>query len=225
MTSLVYLHGFADGPNDLKGGYCRDWAESRGIDFHGPDLNLPAFESLTISAQVDAVETLLKQLASAPVLVGSSLGGLVALAAADRRSPVKALILLAPAFGFAQRRLESDLWAGYRLRGNLPVWHSATNSWLRLGPQLLADLPAWADENWRVEVPTFVLHGRRDEIVPVEESEAFVRRTPNARLLILDDVHELSAPPSMDVLGEVLMKSFEGSDSIIAAIETVGLAE
>jgi pimeloyl-ACP methyl ester carboxylesterase len=210
VTSLVYLHGFADGPNDLKGRYCRTWAESRGIDFHGPDLNLPAFESLTISAQVEAVETILKHLESPAVLVGSSLGGLVAVAAAHHRAPVDTLILLAPAFGFARRRLESDLWAGYRLRGNLPVWHSATKSWLRLGPQLLVDLAAWAQENtWRVEMPTFVLHGRRDEIVPVEESEEFVCRQPNARLLILDDAHELSAAASMDALSGLLMKSFD----------------
>jgi hypothetical protein len=218
VTSLVYLHGFADGPDDLKGRYCRAWAESRGIAFLSPDLNLPTFESLTISAQVDAVETLIRQLESPAVLVGSSLGGLVAVAAAHRASahrpvPLKTLILLAPAFGFARRRLESSLWSDYRRRGNQPVWHSAMQRWARLGPQLLDDLPAWVEEEtWQVPIPAFVLHGHRDEVVPVEESEAFVRRLPNARLLILDDVHELSAAPSMDALDEVLREVFNSSD-------------
>lgn len=211
MTSLVYLHGFADGPHDLKGQYCHAWAEARGIVFHGPDLNIPTFESVTISAQVEAVETLVEQLESPAVLVGSSLGGLVAVAVAHRRARLKTLILLAPAFGFARRRLESDMWAGYRLRGSFPVWHSAMGRWARLGPQLLEDLPAWTQEDaWRVETSTVVLHGRRDEVVLVEESEAFVRRHPQARLLILDDGHDLSAAPSMDALGRVLTEVFDG---------------
>lgn len=217
MTSLLYLHGFADGPHNPQGLFCHAWAEARGIPFHAPDLNVPTFESLTISAQVDAVEKLLEQSESPPVIVGSSLGGLVAVAAAHRardkrRAPLKALILLAPAFGFARRRLESDdLWAGYRQRGNLPVWHSAKQQWARLGPQLLEDLPAWTQEDlWRVEAPTFVLHGRKDEIVPVEESEAFVNRHPNTRLLILDDNHDLAAPPSMNALSGILKQVFNG---------------
>lgn len=209
MTSLVYLHGFADGPNDLKGRYCRAWAEARGIVFHGPDLNVPTFESVTISAQVEAVGALVGRLESPAVLVGSSLGGLVAVAAAHRRARLKTLILLAPAFGFARRRLESDAWAGYRLRGSFPVWHSAMGRWARLGPQLLEDLPAWMQEDaWLVETPAVVLHGRRDEVVSVEESEAFVRRHPRARLLILDDGHDLSAALSMDALGGVLAEVF-----------------
>jgi uncharacterized protein len=222
MTSLIYLHGFADGPDDLKGRYCLAWAGARGIPFRGPDLNLPAFESLTISAQVDAVETLIRCSESPAVLVGSSLGGLVAVAAAHRaaargRAPLKALILLAPAFGFARRRMESSLWEGYRLRGSMLVRHSATQGWARLGRQLLDDLPAWTrEDDWRVDVPTFVLHGSADEVVPVEESEAFVRRQLNARLLILDDAHELSAAQSMDALGRVLSEAFDGADSITA---------
>ena len=211
MTSLVYLHGFAEGPDDLKGQYCRAWAEARGVVFHGPDLNVPTFESVTISAQVEAVERLVGRLESPAVLVGSSLGGLVAVAVAQRRARLKTLVLLAPAFGFARRRLESDAWAGYRLRGSFPVWHSALGRWARLGPQLLEDLPAWTREDeWRVETPAVVLHGRVDEVVPVEESEAFVRRHPCARLLILDDGHELSAAPSVDALGAVLTEVFDG---------------
>jgi pimeloyl-ACP methyl ester carboxylesterase len=216
MASLLYLHGFADGPKNPKGQYCHAWAEARGIVFHAPDLNVPTFESLTISAQVDTVLTLIEQSESPPVLVGSSLGGLVAVAAAHRANDqgsarLKALILLAPAFGFARRRLESDLWAGYRVRGNLPVWHFAKEQWARLGPQLLEDLPAWTrEEIWRVKAPTFVLHGRKDESVPVEESEAFVNRHPDARLLILDDNHDLSATPSMDALNGILTQVFDG---------------
>ncbi len=64
MSALVYLHGFASGPNGSKGSHCRAWAEARGIPFHAPDLNLPSFEELTITAQVEAVEALLRRTAT-----------------------------------------------------------------------------------------------------------------------------------------------------------------
>ena len=70
MTDLVYLHGFSSGPGGNKGRFARLWAEARGIPCHAPDLNLPTFETLTLSAQVAAVEGLLQTLAAPPVLVG-----------------------------------------------------------------------------------------------------------------------------------------------------------
>ena len=55
MTDLVYLHGFSSGPGGNKGRFARQWAEARGIAYHAPDLNLPSFETLTLTAQVAAV--------------------------------------------------------------------------------------------------------------------------------------------------------------------------
>ena len=104
MIPLVYLHGFSSAPGGSKGSFCRRWAEARSVPFHAPDLNLPSFEALTVTAQVEAVEALLASLPEAPVLVGSSLGGFVATAALHRGSAARALILLAPAIGFPERR-------------------------------------------------------------------------------------------------------------------------
>lgn len=220
MAPLVYLHGFASGPDSLKGRHCRAWAEARGVAFHAPDLNVPTFESMTVTAQVETVETLIGRLPESAVLAGSSLGGLVAAAVAQRAGEraggrraglgLRALVLLAPAFGFARRRLESEVWADYRRRGSLLVWHSAKGHLARLGPQLLEDLPAWAnDDHWRTETPTYILHGRRDESVPPEESRAFAGRNPTARLSILDDEHALSAPSSLDALTRTLTEAFD----------------
>jgi len=42
--------------------------------------------------------------------------------------------------------------------------------------------------------------GRRDEAVPLEDAEAWVARTPSARLVVLDDGHELTG--SLDRIAE-----------------------
>lgn len=209
MTSLVYLHGFSSAPGGSKGSFCRRWAEERGIPFHPPDLNLPSFESLTVTAQVDAVETLLQSLPEAPVMVGSSLGGFVATAAIHRGAKARSLILLAPAVGFAARRLASPAWAAYRERGEMEVFHYGQGRVMRLGPALRDDLPRWTgDEAWRIEVPAVILHGRRDDAVPVQESEAFAARNPSSRLHILEDDHGLLEPATLALLADTLHEAF-----------------
>ncbi|HJV23085.1 MAG TPA: YqiA/YcfP family alpha/beta fold hydrolase [Holophagaceae bacterium] len=192
MTALVYLHGFSSGPGGSKGTFTRKWAEHRGIPFWAPDLNLPTFETLTVTAQVAAVETLLASLPQPPVLVGSSMGGFVATAVAHRGAALRALILLAPAIHFGQRRLASPAWAPYWERGEMEVFHYAAGAPRRLGPQLGEDLVNWMDDaTWRIPVPTTILHGRADTLVPLEVSEAYVGRNPHAVLHVLDDGHEL----------------------------------
>ncbi len=122
---------------------------------------------------------LLGGLREPPVVVGSSMGGLVAAAAARQGAPMARLILLAPAFGFARRRLSGRRWAGYRRRGTMPTYHHARGRWLTLGPELLADLPRWRDDDqWRLDLPVAILHGRRDDAVPLAESQAFAARQP-----------------------------------------------
>jgi len=208
-VDLVYLHGFASGPDGHKARHCRAWAEAHGIAFHAPDLNLPDFEHLTVTAQVEAVEALVRSLPEPPVLVGSSMGGLVAAAVARRGVPVASLILLAPAFGFARRRLAGRRWAGYRKRGTMPTFHHAYEGWRTLGPSLLPDLPLWQDDDtWQVDVPVAILHGRADESVPLAESQAFARRHPQARLQVLEDDHGLLAPESLKALDQRLAEAF-----------------
>ncbi len=209
MTALVYLHGFASGPTGRKADHCRAWAMARGIEFLAPDLNLPTFETLTISAQVEAVEALVAALPELPVVVGSSLGGVVAAAVGHRGAGFKKLILLAPGLGFACRRLFSTRWAGYRQHRRLPVYHHAYERWVKLGAELLDDLPAWADDDtWQVRTSVVVIHGRMDESVPASESEAFLARHPGGVLHLLDDDHGLLRPETLSVLDQELEKAF-----------------
>lgn len=209
MTPLVYLHGFSSSPGGNKGTFVRHWAEARGIPFHAPDLNLPTFETLTLSAQVEAVETLLRSLPEPPVLVGSSLGGFIATAVAQRGAALRSMLLLAPAIHFARRRMTSPAWAGYRKRGEMEVFHHGAGRPLRLGPELLQDLPNWVgDETWRIPVPTVILHGRRDEAVPLADSEAYQDRNPGAVLHVLEDDHGLLRAASLECLRAELEAAF-----------------
>ena len=206
---LVYLHGFSSSPGGNKGTYVRRWAEARDIPFHAPDLNLPTFETLTLTAQVEAVAALLRGVPEPPVLIGSSLGGFIATAVAQRGAAIRSMILLAPAIHFARRRMTSPGWAAYRERGEMDVFHHGAGRLLRLGPELLRDLSRWLDDDaWRIPVPTVILHGRLDEAVPLAESEAYRDRNPATALHVLEDDHGLLAPASLDCLRNELEAAF-----------------
>jgi len=133
----------------------------------------------------------------------------VGAAVAKRGAPMARLILLAPAFGFAKRRLAGPRWARYRRMGSMPAFHHATGQWVRLGPDLLPDLPLWADDDdWRLDVPVAVIHGRQDESVPLAESEAFAARHPQAVLKVVEDDHGLLAEGSLQALDLLLEEAF-----------------
>jgi pimeloyl-ACP methyl ester carboxylesterase len=82
-------------------------------------------------------------------------------------------------------------------REGLETMHFATSRNRRLGWQFFEDarkLPAFPE----VRVPALCIAGMRDETVPFEDVKAFVDRTPTARLVPVDDGHDLAR--SLDVI-------------------------
>lgn len=47
--------------------------------------------------------------------------------------------------------------------------------------------PRWRERLPEIDVPTLVVHGRRDPFFPVGNGEAIAGTIPGARLLVLDD--------------------------------------
>ena len=47
--------------------------------------------------------------------------------------------------------------------------------------------PRWRERLPEIQLPTLVVHGRRDRFFPLGNGEAIAREVPGARLLVLDD--------------------------------------
>jgi pimeloyl-ACP methyl ester carboxylesterase len=193
MTRLAYLHGFASGPGSTKAQFFTARFAERGATLDVPDL-APDFTLMTIASMLAVVDRILDR--GPTVLLGSSLGGyLAALAAARRPDRVPGLVLMAPAFGFAARWEASAgerTMAAWRRRGALPVYHYALRREVPLSIALIdeaVDFEAEPDP----ACPALVLHGRRDDAVPLATGEAFVARRPDRRRLVVYDAgHELT---------------------------------
>lgn len=200
---LLYLHGFASGPSSKKARALEERFAAAGVALEVPDLTPGAdgFESSTPSSMLAVAEARLTAAPPPHALIGSSLGGYLAAVAASRDPSIERLVLLAPAFRLFERwdgrvgAAEREAWR----TGGLEVDHFASGRRRRLGWQFHEDARGWPAFP-EVRVPTLVFAGRRDEIVPLADVEAFVARTPSARLVPLDDGHELLA--SIDAIFE-----------------------
>lgn len=205
MRHLVYLHGFASSAASTKAAYFAARAAEAGAVLHTPDLNLPAFETLTITRMLDQVEDLLEGLAPDPaVLIGSSLGGFVAVEAAARQGrpsrpdvgKIEALVLLAPALdivrGFEREFGQAEI-ARWQARGFKEVFHYADNRSRELGWGFFEDARRYHPLERRLDLPMLVYQGQRDALVDPDMVAGWVSRQPHATLHLLDDDHQLSS--------------------------------
>jgi len=198
---LLYLHGFASGPSSTKARAVGERFAELGIAVACPDLTPGhgGFERSTPSSMLAIAEELLRG-PGPHAIIGSSLGGWLGAIAASRNPSVKRLVLLAPAFGLHARwsaRLGPKGLARWKADGSAEVFHFASNAPRRIGWAFFEDaarLPAFPE----VRVPALAIAGRRDETVALPDVEAWVARTPGARLVVVDDVHALTA--SLDAI-------------------------
>jgi uncharacterized protein len=192
---ILYLHGFASGPSSHKARALSERFAREGVRLEVPDLT-PGEDGFERSSPTSMLAVAERALAAAPpphAIIGSSLGGYLAAVIASRDPRVERLVLLAPAFRLFERwsaRLTEAQKADWRAKG-LETMHFASNRKRRIGWQFFEDAgryPALPE----VRVPALCLAGTRDETVPFADVEAFVARTPTARLVALDDGHELA---------------------------------
>lgn len=190
--TFLYLHGFASSPSSFKARRFRKRFAERGIELVVPALDEGDFEGLTLSRQRALVERLLAGAPRPHVIVGSSLGGYVALLHAETH-PVDALVAMAPAVNFSERwraRLGPEALAEWERTDRLMVDHYGQRRPMPLRFELARDAARHAP--WPVvAAPTLVLQGVHDEVVPLELVQQWVDRTPTARLVTYPTGHEL----------------------------------
>lgn len=189
---LLYLHGFASGPASTKAQLFRARLREHGAELVIPDL-APDFTHLTVTSMLGIVEA---RLGSEPAtLLGSSLGGyLAALLAARAPARVRALVLFAPAFGFAARwdgRLGPEAMARWRAERTIPVFHYGLETYVPLDIGLIEDAVRYPDEP-DPPCPALVFAGRHDDTVPLASVERFAAARAGRELVVLDSGHELT---------------------------------
>lgn len=195
---VLYLHGFASSAQSSKAAFFRERFAARGITLEVPDFNEPDFSSLTISRMLERVRRDIEAGPDRPaVLIGSSLGGFVAVqSAVESAGRVDRLVLLAPALDFSGTRVRDLGDRGleeWRATGTLNVYHYGYGRLLPVHYELFTDAQRYQPLAARVGQPVLAFQGRMDASVDPGMVERWAASRPNVALHMLDDDHQLHA--------------------------------
>lgn len=194
MHQFIYLHGFASSPQSAKAKDLRDRFAQLQIPLTVPDLNQGDFTHLTLTRQLQQVEAELPQDSSPVTLIGSSFGGLTAAWLGQTQPQVERLVLLAPAFGFLAHwmpRLGYEQMQQWKNEGFLSVYHYGTEKMVPISYNFAEDAAQYRETDIQRSVPTLIIHGTNDEVIPLQASIDFASSRPWVKLMELDSDHGL----------------------------------
>lgn len=190
---FFYLHGWASSPLSTKAQYFKQQFADYQISLHLPDLNQPDFYNLTVTRQIQQVASLLPE--TPATIIGSSLGGLTALWLAERCPQVQRLVLLAPALDFMENSrnvLTEEQFTEWRTQQQLDIFHYAYEKPMPLHYNFISDRENYPDSGLQREIPTLILHGKHDAVIPARSSENFAHTRPWVKLHVFDSDHSLN---------------------------------
>lgn len=214
--TFIWLGGFKSDMSGTKAQALAEWARSRHqafvrFDYSGHGQSGGRFEERTISHWLGDTLAVIDAQSEGPlVLVGSSMGGWIALPAArERAERVKGLLLIAPAADFT----EALLWPSLAPEARQQI--AETGRWERpsdYGPDPYVITRSLIEDGRRHLVmggpiafdgPVRILQGARDPDVPHEHARrlAGLIGAPDVRFdLVPDGDHRLSRPQDLERL-------------------------
>lgn len=200
---VFYLHGFASSARSTKASFFAGRLAPHGIALRTPDFNEPDFSTLTISRMIEQVGRGIEEAGDGPVaLIGSSLGGFVAIQAALRwPARVDRLVLLAPAIDLRAERmaeLGDRSVAEWKATGRTSVFHYGYGRMMSIGYGLYEDARQYTSVDAAPALPVQVFQGRRDTAVDPRTVQQWASSRSNVELHMLDDDHQL--PGSLEYI-------------------------
>lgn len=192
----LYLHGFASSRLSRKGVALRERLVGDGVELELLDLNVPSFEKQTYTAILRFLDEIDRSTAAGTKLriAGSSMGGYLAARWAELHPErVERLFLLCPGFDLPARwplilgQEQMDRW---REAGVVAI-EDAAGEKRPLHWKFVEDAQTHTKYP-EVRCPTRILHGTRDDVVPIELSRKFLAGRPHVELVEVDDDHPLT---------------------------------
>jgi uncharacterized protein len=193
-TQYIYLHGFASSPNSTKARDIGDRFAKIQTKLKIPDLNAGDFSQLTITRQIAQVAAEFSNDSTPVTLIGSSLGGLTAAHLGQKYLQVERLVLLAPAFGFLSHwlpKLGDEEVQRWQQEKYIMVYHYGEERSIPLNYNFVTDAAQYQEKFLQRSIPTLILHGKKDEVIPIEASRDFARYRSWVELVELDSDHAL----------------------------------
>ena len=164
------------------------------FDFFGHGESEGQFEDITVSEAVDDVLSavlFLKQSGYSRIgLIGSSFGGMASIIAAPKTDDLYILALKSPLSDYMSKPLtqeDKNKLKTWKEKGFVEVSDSDGQS-RRLNYSFFEDASKTNGYTYaqKIKIPTLIVHGDRDETIPVEQSIKSANLIKNCRLEIID---------------------------------------
>ncbi|NPB08053.1 MAG: alpha/beta hydrolase [Aquificae bacterium] len=202
----LHLHGLATNVQGRKIAFLREYFRQKALySFFAMDMD---YEKHTTTQTLELLEVLIRGFSEKfgeIVLCGSSHGAYVLLNYLKRKplGRVKRAVLLAPSYNTLSLMIRA--FGEEKLRNWLEGKEEIT---VREDDREVTFIKEWATDilkndyeiikDGRVDfpkeppVPIYIMHGKRDDIVPLELSELFTRSVRVEKFLVVDDDHQLN---------------------------------
>ncbi len=196
---ILLLHGFISSGQSTKARYFGERFEALPqVAFHAVDFNPTPqdFEYMTVTGRIERLRQYVLDREIAKMdLIGSSLGGLVALHYAHRFGEVERMLLLAPALSWLSGGLTEEELRQWEEADAVSIFHPAFGKEVPLRYDLQLD-----GRRYREPIPppalVTIIHGCDDETVPIDHSRAYASAHP-------DDVHLVEVDTGHDLNGHL----------------------
>lgn len=199
---ILYLYGFASGPQSDKAQFFRDKFSTLNVSIEIYDYipDRDSFMNLKTSSVLTRLHSHIEQ--NYPeeelILIGSSYGGLIsAWYTGLHPQMISKMILMAPAFRFSASsiskslQIEPSLW---KEQGFVLVFHYRYNQEIPLDYSFYEDILTKNPPNFEhiaLSIPILIFHGQFDEVVPFSYSKKIADLKQNYILHALNGDHQL----------------------------------
>lgn len=193
---IVMAHGFAGTKNNRGNSTLSELLNLKKVstfrfDFYGHGDSDGKFEDITVSEGVNdvicAISFLKKQGYKKIGLMGSSFGGICSTIAASKSPELFVLALKSPVSDYPEvesgRKTKKDIsdwkktgFAVYDKEKNLNLNYSFYED--------ITKLDVYKDAE-KIKIPTIIVHGDKDEIVPVTQSFKLVKSIKTSKLVVV----------------------------------------
>lgn len=174
--NVILLHGYASSSQSSKARFFdKRFATLPDVHFHAFDFNPTPkdFEYMTVTGMINRLrQYVLDQQLKDVRLIGSSMGALVGIHYAHWFAGVERMLLLAPAVSFTGFREEKV--PEWQATGSILEMHYDFGKELPLRYGMYLDGSSFA-KPIHPSVPTLILHGVRDDVVPISLSRIYAQ--------------------------------------------------